>query len=149
MPLFFLSCADNNPPVANTTSNTEVIKDSTSLVRKPSLETFKTLPSAIDGCSGLFHMRGDSSHNVYVFVMDLQGRAFIKRAGEMIELARIKQSNLEGVINEVYKADDIEVNISLKELKQAGDELWNYEGVLLVQLNGSVEKLHIEGEVGC
>ena len=150
MPLFFLSCTENTSTTSSDkTIDTVIQKDSITTVAAPSLDRFTDLPSAIEGCSGIFHLLEDSSSNNYVFVMDLQGIAFIKMDGEMIKLTRTKKYNAERIIKESYSAGDLEVVIDLKETRQTGDEVWNYRGQLILKSKiGNVQK-EIEGDIGC
>jgi hypothetical protein len=53
----------------------------------------------------------------------------MKLDGKMVMLKKMNAQNSEGIIKEEYEGDSYKVLINAKELKQTGDEVWQYEGV--------------------
>ena len=148
MPLLILSCTSRETGSVSEASDTAlIISDTTSQVS--SLETFTDLPPAIEGCSGLFTHVNEKAKDRYVLAMDLQGKAYIKINGKLVELTRTHKENKDSAIIESYKVNNVELTLNLLESERAGDELWIYSGELNLNLDGVSEILNIKGEVGC
>lgn len=119
--------------------------------KKPSqlLQSFKTIPAEIDGCSGLFKMDDCKKSCDYVFAADLKGKAFIQINNKIIVLTRQHENVTEKSFHEVYTGKNYKLEIKATEVERLGDELSKYEGVIKLTSNGTSEEYTIVGEIGC
>lgn len=148
MPLLFLSCTGRSDSTPHNNDTIDKVNEVSS-DKKRLLESFTEIPPAIEGCSGLFTEAMVSNSAQYLFVMDLQGRAFLKMHGSLVELTRVEKLINDSTIKESYKASSVIAWIDLKQTERSGDEVWKYKGQLTVEYNGETEVYVIEGEVGC
>jgi hypothetical protein len=152
--VLFTACKDQSNNVVDgkdsiDNGKTIVVEDSLKK-QQIHLETFKKLPPQIDGCSGLFYLESVAlKKGDYVFVSDLQSKAFIMIGNELTLLTIKNKNNSEGVINEIYTSGNYQIELLLKMEKILGDELWLYEGELKVSDGTSTIIKKIIGEIGC
>lgn len=148
MPLLILSCTSRETGSVSEASDTAlIISDTTSQVS--SLETFTDLPPAIEGCSGLFSAAYDTSKGNYIFVTDLQGKAWIKVNGTLLQLTRVSRNNKDSLIRETYKSENLTIAFTALLWQQIGDEVWLYEGDIFVSDGKEFDHILLTGEVGC
>jgi len=135
-----LSSLDSNTANNSTTNNSDKIL----------IQGFTQMPSIINNCSALFVIDTSENAKEYFFVSNLKGVAFIKLNNRLMELKLIKQTNVDKyTINELYVNDEIEVDLKIKQLKEAADTQWNYSGVLVVRRGSEREAINISGKLGC
>ena len=136
-----LSSLDSNTANNSTTNNSDKIL----------IQGFTQMPSIITNCSALFVIDTASENaKEYFFVSNLKGVAFIKLNNRLMELKLIKQTNVDKyTINELYVNDEIEVDLKIKQLKEAADTQWNYSGVLVVRRGSEREAINISGKLEC
>ena len=147
MPFILSACIDKPISTETALDNNKVIKDHSP--KEISLQSFTELPSAIDGCSGLFSAAYDTSKGSYIFVTDLQGKAWIKINDKLLQLTRISQNNKDSLIRETYKSQNITIAFTALLWKQIGDEVWLYEGDIFVFDGKETEHILLAGEIGC
>jgi hypothetical protein len=113
------------------------------------LQTFQTIPAEVNGCSGLFKLASCETNCNYVFATNLQGKAFVKIDDKVIALVRQNKRAKAGSFHEVYKANDYKVEIEVNEVRQLGEELTRYEGLIKIIRNGVLQEHSVVGEIGC
>lgn len=115
------------------------------------LDLIKSVPSAFDGCSAVYTFDTTSlKKRQYILLWDLQGAALVKVGGEEIKLKTISQTEMN---NSGYKATfkgyGYTVILTIKSIKQTGDESNLDKGSLEV-IKGSYKLvIKIHGESGC
>jgi hypothetical protein len=135
-----LSSVDSNSAQVASVNETEGIE----------IQTFSELPSVVDGCSGLFSADTTLTSNNYVFVTNLKGIAFIKINNRLMELKLIRQTNIdEENVNELYANEEVEIDLKIKQIKKSGDELTDYQGVLIIRKGSQRKVVDIAGQIGC
>ena len=116
------------------------------------LDYFPSIPKAIDGCQGAYTYDSVSlKKKKYIFVDNLQDRAFLYIGGEEIALMRRSHAVLAGgkTYKDVYTGSGYTVTAVVKDVKATGDEGSYETGTLEVRKDQSVLKLKIHGEAGC
>jgi hypothetical protein len=116
------------------------------------LDYFPALPRAIDGCGGTYTYDSVSlKQEKFIFVDNLQEKAFIRIGGKEIALKRQSHAVLGGgkTYKDVYTGSGYTVTSIVKDIKETGDEVTYEEGTLEVRKGQFVLKLKIHGESGC
>jgi hypothetical protein len=112
---------------------------------------FNSIPSQIDGCSGLYTYDSTSlKKKKYIVVTDLQEMAFIKVDGKQIALTRTSNTELsKNSYRSVYKGSGYTMVLTTKTLKQSGDEVWIEGGSVVISQGQNKLTIKIHGESGC
>jgi hypothetical protein len=115
------------------------------------LDYFNSIPSQIDGCSGLYTYDSTSlKKKKYIVVTDLQEVAIIKVDGKQIALKRTSNAELsKDSYRSVYKGSGYTMVLTTKTLKQSGDEVWIERGSVDITHGQSKVTIKIHGESGC
>lgn len=122
------------------------------------LNSFKTLPGEIDGCSCIFsETQKDYTQKDYIFVSDFDSTAFISVNNKMITLKLKSRIYKPGTVENEdytckYEGGEYKATIEIKadKTKKASDESWWNKGSLTIE-NKAGEKITREfvGESGC
>jgi hypothetical protein len=115
------------------------------------LDFFSKIPSAIDGCSGLYTYDTIlTKKKKYIIVTDLQELAFIRINGKEIKLTRISNKELpKQTYVSKYSGDGYTVILTTKTGKQTGDEVYSETGSIEVIKGTEKIMIKIHGESGC
>jgi hypothetical protein len=67
-----------------------------------------------------------------------------------MELKLIRQTNIdEENVNELYANEEVEIDLKIKQIKKSGDELTDYQGVLIIRKGSQRKVVDIAGQIGC
>lgn len=156
--IHFVSCnnetaLNEQPPVPDTSSSLirsdikENNNSSDTSKAEFNIQPFKKIPSAIDGCSGLFKI--DSAGTEYVFAINFDEEGFIQVNDKLLRLKLLEKKNREGYFDQTYSGEGIKVRLQVREVKQLDYELSIYEGTIYVQYQNQYKEIGINGEIGC
>ena len=115
------------------------------------LDFFNKIPSAIDGCSGLFTYDTTSLKNKkYIIITDLQELAFIKVNGKQIMLKKIQNKQLTKMtFKTIYKGDGYTIILTTTTGKQLDIESSLDIGTLEILKESYKLLIKIHGQSGC
>jgi len=151
--LIFASCAskDGRGNTLHTLDSNAAIQPSSPNLDDIVVQTFTKTPRNIEGCRGLFVKREDSlTMQPYVFVSNLKGISFIRLNERLMELRLIKQANTDSLtVNELYANEEAEVELRIKQIQTYSDDVWDYEGVLIIRKKSKRKVIQIWGKLGC
>jgi hypothetical protein len=114
------------------------------------LETFKSLPKEIDGCSETCsYMDIPLKDQKYVWITNLQGLGMIKVNGQVVRLHRVSRADSGKNHKEVYKGSGYVIVAKMKEIRETGDEESYMTGTLEISYGDKVATFVIHGSAGC
>lgn len=116
------------------------------------MQSFKTFPTEIDGCSCYFSQSKEAfKKKEYFYVSNLMDTAFIKADGKWIRFVRTESKKGENkTMIEKFSGQDMEMTLVTNAGTINGDETQLHSGSLTLEVKGGSKiKKEFYGECGC
>ena len=131
-------------------------QDGTKAVVTQHLTSFKGFPPGFEGCTCYFSgTEKEFQNEQYIFVSDLEQKAFITVNGKQINLkldstTRVDNSLDDSDYSETYSNGYYTLKMDVKFGGNTGDEVWWNTGIMTLYFKGvEIDRREFVGECGC